>query len=122
MGGEDLLLVFSNATGGRDEEFNEWYDSVHVPDVLGVPGVLAARRYEVADLEVPQHEDTPPPAPPVHRYLAVYRLSRDANEVMQEFLARMTSGQMVLNETLDLSTVGLSVWSPRGSEVAVGGD
>ena len=38
------LLVFSNATDGRDEEFNTWYDEVHVPEVLEVDGVSGASR------------------------------------------------------------------------------
>ena len=117
MAEHDLFLVFSNATEGCDDEFNRWYDSVHVPDVLDVPGVEAAQRYDLAPMEVPEYEGAPPPPPPAHRYLAVYQLSRGADEVMAEFLARITSGQMSLSETLDMSTVGMSTWTPHGAQV-----
>jgi hypothetical protein len=31
----------------REEEFNRWYDEIHIPDVLkGGPEFLACRRYE----------------------------------------------------------------------------
>jgi hypothetical protein len=108
-----LLLVFSNATEGRDEEFNAWYDEVHVPEVLAVEGVVAAQRFDVAELELPEVEGVEPPPPPVHRYLAVYELDRDGNEVMASFGELLVSGAMTLSETLDMSTVSLSAWNPR---------
>ncbi|MBK7951971.1 MAG: hypothetical protein IPK00_25255 [Deltaproteobacteria bacterium] len=43
-----LFLVFSNATSGDEiPEFHWWYDDVHVHEVLRVPGVRAATRYEL---------------------------------------------------------------------------
>ena len=35
-----LLLVLSNAGDGKEDEFNDWYDNVHVPHMLNVPGIL----------------------------------------------------------------------------------
>jgi hypothetical protein len=41
-----LLLVFSNcADPSKEDEFNEWYTNVHVPDVLQTPGAVSAQRY-----------------------------------------------------------------------------
>lgn len=108
-----LLLVFTNPTDGHDEDFNAWYDSTHVPEVLAVPGVVAARRYELAPVDTPEVEGAPAPPPPAHRYLAAYELDRDGNEVMADFVGRLMSGEMSLSETLDMTTVGLSVWRPR---------
>ncbi len=113
------LLVFSNPTEGEDDAFNDWYDSIHVPDVLAVDGVVSARRFEIDAIETPDVDGLPAPPPPTHRYLAMYELDRDGNEVMTEFVTRVTSGQMALSETLDLATVGLSVWRPRGPAPSV---
>jgi len=107
------LLVFSNPTEGEDDAFNDWYDSIHVPDVLAVDGVVSARRFEIDAIETPEVDGLPALPPPTHRYLAMYELDRDGNEVMTEFVTRVTSGLMALSETLDLATVGLSVWRPR---------
>ncbi len=30
----------------KEAEYNEWYNTVHIPDFLRVPGVLSATRYE----------------------------------------------------------------------------
>jgi hypothetical protein len=38
----DLYLVFSNPVEGREDEYNAWYDEVHLPDVQRIPGVVGA--------------------------------------------------------------------------------
>ena len=47
MSENGLFLVFTNPVKGKEREFNEWYDTVHVPEVLGIPGVLSAQRFDV---------------------------------------------------------------------------
>ena len=40
--GRYMFLGLTNATEGRDDEFNDWYDNRHLPDVLAVEGFVAA--------------------------------------------------------------------------------
>jgi hypothetical protein len=40
-----LLLIGLNVSSQHEHEFNEWYDSEHLPALASVPGVLCARRY-----------------------------------------------------------------------------
>ncbi len=35
--------ILTNPIDGEEDTFNKWYDEVHVPDVLDVPGVVAAQ-------------------------------------------------------------------------------
>jgi hypothetical protein len=107
---ECVFLVLSNPTEGREDEYNEWYEQVHLPDVLAVPGVAAAQRYRLATMP----EDSPIPKP-AHQYLAVYQLDGDPADVMQQFLERVGSGKMVLSESLDLATVSMHHWVPCGA-------
>jgi predicted TIM-barrel fold metal-dependent hydrolase len=58
------LVVFSDAAAGREDEYNSWYDTQHLPDVLHVPGFTWGQRYELADNETPSTR--------VPRYLALY--------------------------------------------------
>jgi len=42
-----LFVVESNsADTAREDEFNEWYNIIHVPDVLETPEIVRAVRYE----------------------------------------------------------------------------
>jgi hypothetical protein len=40
-----LLLNAMSAAPGHEQEFNEWYDTEHIPALGAVPGTLCARRY-----------------------------------------------------------------------------
>ncbi|MEO3786179.1 hypothetical protein ABGB12_22860 [Actinocorallia sp. B10E7] len=109
----DLMLVFSNPVDGQDEAYNEWYDRTHLAEIVAVPGVVSGRRYELAPLEIPGDEDHPAPPPPAHRYLALYELDRDPDEVMAECGRRMLTGEIGIHEAIDMSTISTTVWRPR---------
>src|SRR5438270_5689219 len=40
-----LLLIAMNVAPEQEGEFNEWYNTEHLPQLGAVPGVLCARRY-----------------------------------------------------------------------------
>jgi hypothetical protein len=44
-GASAVLLIAMNAAPEAENEFNEWYNTEHLPALAGVPGVLSARRY-----------------------------------------------------------------------------
>ncbi|MDT5015671.1 MAG: hypothetical protein QOD39_1831 [Mycobacterium sp.] len=118
---QDIFIVLTNPIEGEDEAFNKWYDAQHVPEVLAVPGVVAAQRYDIAEVNVPDDEDLPAQLPPpTHRYLVIYELDSDPDVVMSEFLKRVTAGTLSLGEYLDLSTISLTGWTPRGGRVVAG--
>jgi hypothetical protein len=118
---QDIFVVLTNAIEGEDEAFNKWYDAHHVPEVLDVPGVVAAQRYDIAEVNVPEDQDLPAQLPPpTHRYLVIYELDNDPDVVMAEFLKRVMAGTLSLGEWLDLSTISLTGWTPRGERVVAG--
>jgi len=56
-----VLLVAMNVAPEAEAEFNEWYNSEHLPGFAAVPGVLCARRYRGAGA--------------TQRYAAIYHLA-----------------------------------------------
>ena len=63
-----LLFAFSDCKDpAREEEFNTWYDTMHLPDMLEVPGMISATRWVGAD----KGEDQ------IRKYLALYELETD---------------------------------------------
>ena len=57
-----VLIVFTNCTDeARHEEFNRWYEDIHIPDILGTGAFHTAYRYESVEAS-----DLPA------RYLAIY--------------------------------------------------
>jgi len=49
-----LMLVYGNPQADELARWNEWYDTVHVPDMLSVPGVKAATRCKLEGAGVQQ--------------------------------------------------------------------
>ena len=44
-GAAGLLVVSMNVDPAAEHEFNEWYNTEHLPQLAAVPGVLCARRF-----------------------------------------------------------------------------
>ena len=62
-----LIAVQTNCTDpSREKEFNDWYNNVHVPDVLKIPGIVRMTRYENA---IPSEEQP--------KYLALLEVEAD---------------------------------------------
>ena len=49
--------------------------------------------------------------------MVIYELDNEPDIVMAEFLKRVMAGTLSLGEWLDLTTVSLTGWAPRGERV-----
>lgn len=58
---QGLLAVWTDIAPEAEREFNEWYNTEHIPQLLGVPGFLSGRRYQAVEGEP--------------KYLALYELT-----------------------------------------------
>ena len=67
-----ILAVRAGISEKMEGEFNEWYNHVHIPEVLNCPGWITARRYEAI-------EGGP-------KYLAIYELEGNEARQTKEFL------------------------------------
>ena len=80
------MLVFTNAADGRDDDFNRWYDEVHLGEVLQVSAFTGARRFRTADAQV--FADQP------YRYLAIYEFAGDAQDAIDQLMAASSTFNM----------------------------
>ena len=76
-----ILLVLSNCKDpAREEEFNRWYEDVHIPDILDTGAFHTAYRYESLD-----------PQATKGKYLAIYETEHSdptkARAVLQKAIA-----------------------------------
>ena len=92
------FVVFSNPADGREDEYNRWYDEVHLGEVLAIPGFTAARRFRVA------HTGS---YMPKYRYLAIYEINADdPAPVLADLMERAAGGKLQMSEALgDVQTV-----------------
>jgi hypothetical protein len=87
-----MLVYTDSISPERDAEFNAWYDSVHVPDVLKIDGIIGCTRFKVADSPA---ADTP------GKYLAIYDVDADDfNDILDALVTAFTDGSLPTNDCL----------------------
>jgi len=96
------MVVFSSCTAGSDEEFNRWYDDIHVPEVLSVGPIVACQRFRVADAQA---------MPQTHRYLAIYEFVGSAQKAVDSLMGTT----MQMSDTL--ADPWMSIVEPIGARV-----
>lgn len=74
-----IYLVRSNCSDpSRHDEFNKWYDDVHIPHVLRAPGMVGAKRYRLATKGANEAQ-----------YLAIYEMDTpDPEQVLTDIRAQ----------------------------------
>lgn len=102
------IMVFSNPVEGREDEYNRWYNEVHLPEVVASsPVFLGAARYRLSG-----------PAPSPHAYVAIYKArTDDPLAVMAELGAKAGRGEFVMTDAIDTASVEIRFAEPL---VAIG--
>ena len=47
--GSTIMVVMMDVDPEHDEEFNRWYNEEHLPERLGIPGYVSARRFKLEE-------------------------------------------------------------------------
>lgn len=106
-------IVMSDCDPDQEDAFNRWYDDVHLPDLLRIPGIVDARRLDLAPFQSITDPETGALAvsdagrqPGQFPYLAVYDFETDdVQAVLDEVVRRAGTPDMVISEHLrDVST------------------
>ncbi|MDP2731609.1 MAG: hypothetical protein Q8O63_00630 [Hoeflea sp.] len=92
--GKYNLIALTNPVDGRDDEFNDWYTNEHLDDVLKLPGMVAAQRFCLNDV---QHRK----GPLEWKYMAVYEIEiDDISETLGALAAASGTDAMKLSPAL----------------------
>ena len=87
-----ILIALNGPIPGEGNEaiYNEWYETVHIPDLLATPGITSARRFKVVSTK------TERPWP----YVALYEIESDD---IQATFAYMNEHNSPFHATFDRS-------------------
>ena len=58
-----IFMVYVDIDAQHAQEFNEWYNKEHLPELLSVPGILSAARYEALSGRGAGYPAPPPQIP-----------------------------------------------------------
>jgi hypothetical protein len=98
----------------HEDAFDQWYEHVHLPDMLAIPGVQWGRRYKRPAIAAAEGSGTTDAPRRDHGHLAVYGIRGNADAVLAGLVARVESGAATIDESLDLATATVDVWQPLG--------
>jgi hypothetical protein len=78
---------------GREAEYNDWYQNVHLDDLVAIDGVKSAQRFHLNQAV----SCDKPPLP----YLAIYDVeTNDIDGVVKQLSERPQTGRMVVSTAL----------------------
>ena len=105
-----LMIVETNSNDtAREDEFNQWYDQIHLPDVGESPGVVRATRYENTD-----------PIEGQAKFIALYEVETDDLEQTRKAMGENMAKKMAegrFSELLEIVGQGtykqISAWPEK---------
>jgi hypothetical protein len=106
-----LSIAFSAPTPGREEEFNEWYDEIHLAEALALPGHVGAHRYRLSEDQLPGM------APSSYEYLTIYELDRPPAEPLAALASELESGTIALPDSIDAESLRSWAYSAVSDQV-----
>ena len=113
-----LMLAFTSPTSAETEDdYNTWYDTKHLADVVRIQGVVAATRYKLAHDVAPMPGVTGPP----QQYVAIYELTAETEAELDAFCgnlrAALAEGRADIDVSLDQAQLGASLALPHGTRL-----
>jgi hypothetical protein len=94
------MIVFTNAVEGREKDFNDWYQNVHLKQIVSIKSFGTAQRFRFHTNIVPGGTD---PA----RYMAIYDIETDdIGAALREMNELAESGRMPLPDSMDTHIIG----------------
>lgn len=109
-----VQIVLSNpVSADRDREFNDWYSQQHIPDLMRLPGFMAAQRYRLSLAFAGR-------VPWSHAVL--YDLEcEDLGTMLTELVDAHGDGRIAVSDVLDPASLTALVFSPLGGFQGVPG-
>lgn len=96
-----LYLVRSNPVEGKEIEFNEWYENIHLDEVLQIPGFKTAQRFELHETQMQPDQS--------HAHIAIYEL--DSDDVASTLQNIREAAWLNMTDAMDFATIEVSVLS-----------
>ena len=87
------MIMLSQAMPGREADYERWYDEVHIPDMLQVPGFTACQRFRVVKNVVGETS---------FPFCTIYELETEsADAATNAMFAALQDGRMRMSDSVD---------------------
>jgi hypothetical protein len=103
------LIALASPVAGKEDEFHDWYQNTHLPQIIGLPGGVGAQRYKLVAKLMGNDEN---------EWLAIYDI--EADDPMQFMGAMMEAaqgGKLTQTEANDMGKVYTALFAEYGERV-----
>lgn len=110
MAERHLFVVLTNAVEGQEDAYNDWYTHRHLVDVVAIPGIVSARRYELSEAQLRSRVP--------YAYCALYEIETDDLEVvLAELRSRAGTEAMPITTAIARERVAIIYKAIEGAAV-----
>ena len=104
------MVVSSYPVAGREAEYNDWYQNIHLGELVSLKGFVSARRFRLA-AKLVEGEAAP--------YMAIYEIETDDVEAVLEHLKNEAYNSRInMSEAIDTSRTTAVVYEEFGDVVS----
>lgn len=91
-----VVMIKSNAAPGRDADYEDWYNNIHLDEILRLPGFVSGRQFRVRNENGVEHS--------AFSHVALFEIeSEDVDATLGNLRSTFTSGAMTLTDALDVT-------------------
>ena len=103
------MIALTTPVAGKEDAFHDWYQNTHLPELVAMPGMTGAQRYQlVAKL---MGSDTNP-------WLAIYDIECDDPMAFLGAVGQASaSGKMTPSDASDMATTYTALFTEYGERV-----
>lgn len=103
------MIALTTPLPGREDEYNEWYQNVHLPEVVSMPGMKGAQRFKMLTKFMGQ--DT-------NEYLAVYDAEvENPADLLTAFVEKARSGKSTPTTSQDTASIYTAIFVEHGDYI-----
>lgn len=104
------MVVMSRPAAGREDEYNTWYQDVHLRELVALPGFKSARRFRHAR-SLAEGE--------VYPYMSIYEIETDdIDAVLNNLRGTAARGDLTMSDAIDLTDTSAVVYEEFGLAVS----
>ena|SRR5882724_236184 len=104
------LVVMTEPVEGREQEYNDWYQNIHLRDLVAVAGIKSAQRFRLSRTVVADAQPLP--------YLAIYEVETDdIDKTIEDLQNRTVDGRIAISGSLQIQGAFGAVYEEFGTTV-----
>lgn len=104
------MVVFTRPKPGREDEYNDWYQNIHLRELVEFPGIVGAQRYKLS-VRLGTGDAEP--------YLSIYDIECDDAQTVAAAIQHAAENKLLtMSDAADLDYAQANIYEVFGERVS----